>query len=64
MKISINVEFSIGDIVYVRTDTENEPSIVVGYEILPGEVVKYRVNNEQFTTSFYDFELSTDKNVF
>lgn len=64
MKISINVEFSIGDMVYVRTDTENEPSIVVGYEILPGEVVKYRVNNEQFTTSFYDFELSTDKNVF
>lgn len=64
MKISINVEFSIGDMVYLRTDTENEPSIVVGYEILPGEVVKYRVNNEKFTTSFYDFELSTDKNVF
>lgn len=64
MRIVINVEFKIGDIVYIRTDMENEPSIVVGYEVLPGELVKYKVNNENYTTSFYDFELSLDKNVF
>lgn len=64
MKLIINVEFSIGDIVYTKTDMENEPSIVIGYEILPGNIVKYKINNEQYTTSFYDFEISTDKNLF
>lgn len=64
MEVTIYVEFKIGDIVYIRTDMENEPSIVVGYEVLPSDLVKYRVNNENYTTSFYDFELSLNKNVF
>lgn len=63
MRLVLNPEFNIGDIVYIKTDIENSPSIVVGYKILPGEVIKYEVNNENYTTSFYDFEISLDKNV-
>lgn len=64
MRIVINPEYNIGDIVYNKTDMENFPCIVVGYEVLPGEIIKYKVNNDNYANTFFDFELSLDKNVF
>ena len=64
MKVTLNVEYTYGDVVYIITDSEQEKGIIVGYEILPGDLIKYRVNSENYTTTFFDFEISSDKTVF
>jgi hypothetical protein len=62
MKINIEVNHQIGDIVYLRTDPEQQARIITAYMVTPREVM-YEVACGVMTTPHYEFELSTEKDV-
>ena len=60
--IKIEVEYSIGDTVYITTDAEQAKYLVLGYSVRDNAVLYevYNHNNGEYIA--YGFELSTDKN--
>lgn len=58
----ISAEYNIGDIVYVKTDTDQEPCIVTGINIRPGHLT-YMLTRNDLTSCFYDFEITVTKNI-
>jgi hypothetical protein len=61
MEIKINVQFKIGQSVYLRTDTDQEQRIVTGYMITRNDVL-YDLVCGIVNSTHYGFEISTDKN--
>ena len=61
--LRIQVEFEVKDLVYIKTDPDQEQYFVIGYQIV-GEAheVKYILSERQFP--FYGFELTTEKSIF
>lgn len=59
--IKATIEYSFGDIVYVKTDPNALPRIVVHWLLTPGTLVKYgvRVGDEPITYHL-GFELTTE----
>lgn len=57
---TIEVEFDLKEMVYVKTDEKQLPRIIQGYLIYPGEI-KYFVCLNENANYFYDFELSREK---
>lgn len=60
LPVLIEVEYLIGDTVYLKTDVSQLPALVVGYSVGPGGTVLYEV--QQSTTQYraYALELSTE----
>ena len=58
----ITSEFSLGEVVYLKTDTDQRPYIVTGINIRPGHLT-YNITNNEVVLHPYDFELSVVKNV-
>jgi hypothetical protein len=58
----IDEKFSIGSIVYIKTDVEQRPGIVTGISVRPGHLA-YVVTSHDESAVFYDIELSSEKNV-
>lgn len=58
----VTTEFDLGQVVYVKTDAEQDPCIVTAICIRPGHVT-YQISRSEWTQGFYDFELSATKNV-
>ena len=58
---TIDNKFEIGDLVYIVTDTEQEPGLIICIEVYQGDLL-YRVAQGHNNDSFYDFELSREKN--
>ena len=63
MKMTINPVFDFGDVVFVKTDTEQTEGMVTELTILPGGIIMYIVSKDALLASFYDFELSDSKDV-
>jgi hypothetical protein len=66
-KITIEVEFSIGEVVFVLTDVDQTPRVVSGYSIVQhnrsfGVLYNLSCNGEE--TSFYEFEITNEKTIF
>ena len=63
-KIVLNgeeLEFSIGDIVYYKTDEEHIPYMVIGYGVYTDSVLVLIRNQNDEIHSVYEFEISLDK---
>lgn len=63
MKLTIEIQFEIGQIVYLKTDDEQLERICIGYSIRPNHLVVYDLQNCEKSTSHYDFEISSEKDV-
>jgi hypothetical protein len=59
--MKINNEFSIGDVVYLKTDTDQKPRLVTAIKVISGNVVLYEVTQATYVTGHYDYELSYSK---
>ena len=57
------LEFKIGETVYLKTDIEQLPRIVYSYTIYPSHIV-YNVTQGMNTSGHFDFEISTEKELF
>lgn len=58
----IRTKYDFGQIVYLTTDSEQLPRLVVGIDLTPGQII-YAVQNGTVCSKHYDFELSTTKDV-
>lgn len=59
--MNLNPAFKIGEMVYILTDTDQNPRIVTGYTIRNNNQIFYLVSLVATEYEFNDFELSTDK---
>lgn len=64
MKITLEVAFAIKQVVYLKTDPEQLPRSVIGYNVRPNNSIVYELQcGAQNVTNHYDFEISEDVNV-
>lgn len=62
MKLSFEVHFKIGQIVFIRTDPDQYPRMITGYKVGPYDIL-YIVSLVSLETHHFDFELSASKDV-
>lgn len=60
--MTINNRYAIGQIVYLITDTDQKPRIVIGFAVFIG-TIKYIIGQSEDDSSHYDFEISATKNI-
>ena len=58
--MSREVDFDIGDIVYLKTDVDNLPYLVIGIMIRQHGVV-YQLSQGAYVSNHYGFEISKEK---
>ena len=58
----VHNKFSIGDVVYLKTDIEQYPRIVVSYEVFENDDLLYKICQGTGTSTHYEFEMSSEKN--
>ena len=56
----IDNKYEIGQTVFLITDEDQKPRLVVAIKVCPGEIV-YEVINGTLTSYHYDFEMSKEK---
>jgi hypothetical protein len=62
MKITIEVLYKKGDIVYLRTDTDKSPRMVLKWEFdSDSNSVIYYLAQETMVSQHYDFEITENK---
>jgi len=54
-------EFVLEQVVYLRTDSDQEPRIVVGVQFIPGGSIQYRLNCGACESWHYECELTGEK---
>lgn len=58
----IENKFEFGEVVYLKTDTEQKPRIVYSMKVFPNEIL-YELACGTTVSSHYEFEISTEINV-
>lgn len=61
--MKLNNKYNIGDVVYLKTDPEQYPSIVTGILLKPDNLIMYEISGYDDVSYRYDFELTIDKNL-
>lgn len=59
----INNTVEIGEIVYLKTDPDQQPGIVISIRIFAKGEYMYEINKGAISSLHYDFELSVEKNI-
>lgn len=59
----INNEFEHGDIVYLKTDPDQNLAIVICIKVYKNGEYLYEIIRATTTSSHYGFELSKEKNI-
>jgi len=62
MIITIEVQYNIGDIVYLKTDEDARPRIVFSYHVTAQEVM-YKLCAGTIVSEHYEFEITAEKPV-
>ena len=57
----INNKYDFGDIVYLKTDPEQNKRVVVGINVTPNGDILYRISQGTINSDHYDFEISEEK---
>ena len=60
MKITLEALYDFGDIVYSKTDPDQEPRIIVGYCLRPDTALLYDVQCKDKVVSHYGFEITKE----
>lgn len=62
-RLTIEVEFDIGEVVYINTDSDQEKYIIMSYVTQP-TVTMYGVYNHAYGVyNAFSYELSRDKSI-
>jgi len=61
--IKIIAEYGIGETVYLNTDPQQEPRLVVGILIKPNDLVMYELAYCEDSSFHYGFEITKDINL-
>ena len=60
--MNINNKFNIGDVVYIKTDTDQKPNIVIAITIYSEEYIIYKLNSNDTCSDYRGYEISNEKN--
>lgn len=60
----MEIEFDLGEIVYLRTDEEDVKFIVVGIVYCISGVIRYQLKNYDIISEHYAEEITTEKSIF
>jgi hypothetical protein len=63
MTTVINHEFERGDVVFLKTDPEQNPALVCGLCVYKEGEVMYEIIKGTITSKHWAFELSSEKNI-
>lgn len=62
-RLTIEVAFDIGDIVYINTDNEQDKYVIMAFVVHP-DYILYEVYSHHYGTyTAYDFELTREKGI-
>lgn len=61
--VSFDVKYNIGQEVYLRTDGEGNPHVVVGYIIDGGRTVSYLLETHGHEIQVHEFQIIPSKRV-
>lgn len=61
--MQIDNKFNLGQEVYIVTDVEQLKFMVVGFMVLPNNLIQYIVKNNESQYCLYDFELSDEVDI-
>lgn len=59
----ITFKYDVGQMLVLVTDPEQLERIVVGYSVIPGNIVLYRVCLGTTTSEHYEFELAEQPDI-
>lgn len=57
------IEFMLGQLVYMKTDIDQEPVMVIGITLKPNNSVVYEISSGMKSSDAYGIELSAEKDV-
>ena len=60
--VKLNIDFKIGQTVFLKTDTEQFERLVTGY-MVEQKSITYSLACGEITTDHYSFEITSDKNI-
>lgn len=63
MMLKLDIEYEFGNEVYLIADPDQERVVIIGYDVLPGNQIKYKISSMNYTASFYGFEITSEKSV-
>ena len=61
--MKIDNAFDFGDIVYLKTDIDQRPRVVVAFEVYTGGEMLYKLACSTITSYHYEMEISKEKDI-
>jgi len=55
--------YQIGEVVYLKTDEDQQPRMITGIVLRPNNTVLYYLTNSTTETSHFDIEISREKSL-
>ena len=62
MKINLEIEFELGEIVYLITDKEQNERIVSGLTLRPNKTILYTLACGSYESTHFEIEINRNKN--
>lgn len=60
--MKINNKFNIGDVVYIKTDVEQKPNIIICINVYSNDYYTYKLNSPDDCSDYRDYEISKEEN--
>ena len=59
--MKINNQFNIGDTVYIKTDVNQKPNIIIAINVYSDNYHTYKLNSMDNCSDYRDFEISNEE---
>ena len=61
--MKINNQFTIGDTVYIKTDVNQKPNIIIAINVYSDNYHTYKLNSMDSCSDYRDFEISNEEDI-
>lgn len=61
--MKINNQFTIGDTVYIKTDVNQKPNIIIAINVYSDNYHTYKLNSMDNCSDYRDFEISNEEDI-
>jgi hypothetical protein len=61
--MKIDNKFNIGDIVYIKTDTNQKPNTIICINVYSDEYHTYKLNSPDNCSDYRDYEISKEEDL-
>jgi hypothetical protein len=61
--MKVNNKYNIGDVVYIKSDTNQTPNIIIAITVYSDSYHTYKLNSKDNCSDYRDYEISDEKNL-